>query len=72
MKSLRQVIRDNQRFHRHERLLRHIRLPTYQYQDAGKLEKAQRVIATIKIACGPTWERKARRLEDKALDRRIQ
>ena len=69
MKSLRQAIRDNQRFHKYERLLRHIRLRIFDYEDQGKLEKAQRVIARIKAICGPTVERRAKRQEEKMLDR---
>ena len=69
MKSLKQAIRDNRRFHKYERLLRHVRLRIFEYEDAGKLEKAQRVIARIKAICGPMWEKRARRQENKMLDR---
>ena len=72
MKSLRQAIRDNQRFCRYERLLRRIRLRVFQYEDDGKLEKAQKVIARIKVICGPMWQKRARRLENKMLERLTQ
>jgi len=68
-KSLKQAIRDNQRFHKYERMLRRIRLRVFGYEDQGKLEKAQRVIARIKAICGPMWEKRARRQENKMLDR---
>ena len=69
MKPLRQAIRDNRRFHKYERTLRRIRLRVFQYEDEGKLEKAQRVIERIKIICRPTWEKRAKRLENKMLGR---
>ena len=72
MKSLRQAIRDNRRFHKYERLLRRIRLRVFDYEDQGKLDKAQRIIQRIKLICGPWWERRAKRLENKMLERLIQ
>jgi hypothetical protein len=69
MKSLKQAIRDNRRFHKYERTLRRIRLRIFGYEDAGKLEKAQRVIEKIKRICQPMWEKRAKRLENKALNR---
>jgi hypothetical protein len=69
---LKRNIRDNRRVRKYERLLRHVRVRTYEYEDAGKLEKAQRVIARLKILCGPTWEKGAKRLANGMLDRRIQ
>ncbi len=68
-KSLQRKIRENQRFHKYERMLRRIRLRIFEYEDAGKLEKAHRVIAKIKVICGPTWERRAKRLEEERLSR---
>ena len=72
MKSLKRAIRDNRRFHKYEAMLRRIRLRVFQYEDTGKMEKAQRVIERIKIICGPWWEKRARRLENKMLERLIQ
>ena len=72
MKSLRQAVRDNRRFHKYERLLRRIRLHVFDYEDLGTSDKAQKVIARIKAICGPRWEKRARRLENKMLERRIQ
>jgi hypothetical protein len=69
VKSLKQAIRDNRRFHKYERLLRHVRLRIFKYEDAGKLEKAQRVIERIKVICGPMWEKRAKRQAEKMLDR---
>ena len=68
-KSLQWKIRENQRFHKYERMLRRIRLRIFEYEDAGKLEKAHRVIAKIKLICGPAWERRAKRLEEERLSR---
>ena len=67
--SLRQAIRDNQRFHKYEAMLRRIRLRVFDYEDQGKSEKAERVIERIKAICKPMWERRARRQEAKTLDR---
>ena len=41
MKSLRQAIRENRRFHKYERMLRRIRLRIFDYEDQGKLDKAE-------------------------------
>ena len=69
MKSLRQAIKDNRRFHKYERMLRRIRLRVFQYEDEGRLEKAQRIIERIKRVCGPMWEKRTKRLENKMLNR---
>ena len=68
MKPLKKAIRDNQRFHKYEAMLRRIRLCVFDYEDSGKLDKANRVIARIKVICGPWWEKRAKRLENKMLD----
>jgi len=68
-KSLQRKIRENQRFHKYERMLRRISLRIFEYEDQGKLEKAHRVIAKIKVICGPTWERRAKRIEEERLSR---
>jgi hypothetical protein len=67
--SLKEAIRNNRRFCKCERTLRQIRLRIFEYEDAGKLEKAQRVIARIKVICGPTWKRRAKRQENRMLAR---
>jgi hypothetical protein len=69
MKSLKQAIKDNQRFCKYERLLRRIRLRIYEYEDQGKLEKAHRIIDKIKVICGPWWTKRAKRQEEKMLNR---
>lgn len=69
MKSLKQAIWENRRFCKYERLLRHIRLRIFDYEDQGKLDKVERIIERIKVICGPTWRKRARRLENKMLDR---
>lgn len=67
--SLKRKIRENQRFHKYERMLRRIRLRIFDYEDARKLDKAHRVIAKIKVTCGPWWERRAKRIEEERLSR---
>jgi hypothetical protein len=57
LKPLKRAIRDNQRFHKYERLLPRIRLRIFDYEDMGKLGKARRIIARIKAICGPTWRK---------------
>jgi hypothetical protein len=69
MKTLQQAIRDNRRFHKYEKLLRHIRLRIYDYEDAGKLEKAHRIIEKIKTICKPWWDKRAKRQEEQMLAR---
>ena len=69
MKSLKESVKDNQRFHKYERLLRRIRLRIFDYEDQGKLEKAHRVIQKIKTICKPWWDKRAKRQEDKTLAR---
>jgi hypothetical protein len=69
MKSLRRAIRDNQRFHKYEAMLRRIRLRIFDYEDQGRLEQAQRIIERIKAICGPTWDKRSKRREEKMLDR---
>lgn len=68
-KTLKQAFRDNQRQYKYERMLRLIRLRIFDYEDAGNPEKAQRIIAKIKMICGPRWEARAKRLEDRKLHR---
>ena len=72
MTSLKKAIRDNQRFHKYERTLRRIRLRIFDYEDQGRLEQARRIIDRIKVICGPWWQKRATRLENKMLERRIQ
>jgi len=69
VKSMKRAVRDNRRFHKYDRMLRHIRLRIFDYEDSGKLEKAQRVIERIKAICNPIWQTRAKRLENKTLDR---
>jgi hypothetical protein len=69
VKSLKQAIKDNRRFHKYERLLRHIRQRIFDYEDQGKLEKANRLIEKIKVICNPWWTKRAKRQEEKMLQR---
>lgn len=72
IKSLRRAIRDNRRFHKYEAMLRRIRLRIFEYEDQGKLDRVERIIARIKAICGPWWEKRAKRLENKMLERLTQ
>jgi hypothetical protein len=69
VKSLKRAIWETRRFHKYERLLRHIRLRIFDYEGQGRLEHARRIIEKIKAICGPMWEKRAKRLEDKMLER---
>ena len=53
--SLRRSIRDNQRHYKYEAMLRRIRLRIFDYEDSGKLGKAERIMERIKTICGPMW-----------------
>ncbi|QDU94067.1 hypothetical protein [Lignipirellula cremea] len=68
-RNLKQAIRDNQRHYKYERLLRRLRLNIFEFEDAGKREKAQRVIARCKAICEPHWESRAKRIQDRQLHR---
>jgi hypothetical protein len=69
VKSLKRAIWEDRRFHKYERLLRHIRLRIFEYEDRGRLEQAWRIIERIKVICGPRWEKRAKRQANKMLDR---
>ncbi|MBR9802468.1 hypothetical protein GYB59_12640 [bacterium] len=68
-RTLKEAIRDNQRHFKYERMLRRIRLHIFEYEDAGKLDKAHRVIDKIKAICGPRWDARQKRLEEERLSR---
>jgi len=68
-RTLKEAIRENQRHYKYERMLRRIRLNIFEYEDAGKLEKAQRIIGKIKAICGPRWDARAKRRQDEMLHR---
>lgn len=63
--TLKRKIVANQRFHKYERTLRRIRLRIFEYEDAGKLDKAHRIIEKIKALCSPWWTRRAGRIADR-------
>ena len=44
------------RWNKYERVLRRIRLRTFEYEDAGKLDKAHRVIDKCKAILKPCWQ----------------
>ncbi len=69
MKSLKQAVRDNRRFHKYEAMLRRIRLRLFDYEDEGKLEKAQHAIDRCKAICEPWWRKRAKRIEDRYMQR---
>ncbi len=57
------------RYQRAERVLRAVRLRVFEYEDAGKADKAARVIATCKRILAPLWQAHADRRERLATDR---
>lgn len=63
--TLKQAIRDNQRFFKYENMLRRIRLNVFEYEDAGKTDKANRIIDKIKQICYPRWQARRERLARK-------
>lgn len=69
MSNLKSAIVHNQRFHKYEKMLRRIRLNIFEYEDQGKLDKAQRIIDKIKAICKPTWNKRAKRIENRMADR---
>lgn len=64
-RSLKQAVRENRRHFKYERLLRRIRLRIFEYEDKGKLAQAQRIIAKCKLICGPRWEARQKRIQDR-------
>ncbi|MBA2114079.1 hypothetical protein [Bremerella alba] len=67
MRTLKKAIRNNRRHYKYERMLRRIRLNIFEYEDQGKLEKAQRIIANCNMICGPRWEQRTKRYQDRYL-----
>jgi hypothetical protein len=53
-------------------MLRRLRLRIFDYEDDGRLDQAKRIIERIKVICGPWWTKRAKRLENKMLERLIQ
>lgn len=51
------------RYQRAEKVLRAVRLRTFEYEDAGKGQKAEKVIATCKRILAPLWAAHAARRE---------
>ena len=62
--NLRQAIEADRRRHaryaRAARVLRQVRLRIFEYDDAGKLDKALRVIARCKRVLEPLWQAQKR------------
>ena len=60
MATLAEAIEKNRRrqyrFNKAERLLRAVRIRIFDYEDAGKLEKAERIIEKCKTILKPLWE----------------
>ncbi len=51
------------RYRRAEQVLRSVRRQIFDFEDQGRLEKAQRVIATCKRILAPLWAAHAERQE---------
>jgi hypothetical protein len=69
MKTLEQSIQANRvrvaRYKRAEYVLRQVRLRVFDYEDAGKADKADRVIKTCRRILAPLWEARSRNSENK-------
>ena len=59
--------RDQARYRKAERLLREIRLRTYDYEDAGKLDKAHRIIEKLKVRLAPLWDAREHASQERRL-----
>ena len=55
------------RRNRAERVLRQIRLRIFDYEDAGKLDKANRVMKVCKRILEPRWRARRAAVEDRKL-----
>jgi hypothetical protein len=69
--SLAQAIERNRirqfRFKRAERIMRQVRLNIFDYEDAGKLAKAHRVIERCKQVLEPLWAQQRKNAENRKL-----
>jgi len=57
------------RFKRAEYVLRRVRQRIFDYEDAGQLAKAERLIATCKRVLAPKWRAERAAAEDRKLQR---
>ena len=61
--SLEQTIKQHRRCRRYEKIIRQLRLRIFDYEDAGKGEKADRILRKAKKICKPQWDREYRSRE---------
>jgi hypothetical protein len=59
--------RKDARYKAAEALLRRIRLRIFDYEDAGKLEKAQRIMTRCQAILAPLWAAQRKAAEDRKL-----
>lgn len=55
------------RYRKAERVLRRIRQRIFDYEDAGKLEKAHKVMGYLQVILAPYWEACRKAAEDRKL-----
>lgn len=61
--------RKDARYKRAERVLRQVRLRVFDYEDAGKYDKAAKVIATCQRILSPLWQAQRAAAQDRKLQR---
>lgn len=71
--SLKDAIARNQRrqarFKKYERILRRVRQRVFDYEDAGKLDKAQNIMRRCQAILAPKWEAERVAAQDRKLQR---
>lgn len=71
--NLQQAIARNRmrqaRFARAEKVLRQVRQRIFDYEDAGQLDKASKVMATCQRILAPLWDQKRRNAQARKLER---
>jgi len=69
--TLQEAIKRNQarqaRFKKYERVLRRLRQRIFDYEDAGKGEKADRILKRCQTILAPLWEAQRHAAEDRKL-----
>lgn len=61
--------RRDARYKRAEQVLRQVRLRVFDYEDAGKQDKAAKVIRTCQRILGPLWRAQRAAAQDRRLQR---
>jgi len=61
-----------ERYRKADRILRAVRLKIFDYEDAGKQDKAERLIARCKRLLTPLWDAQYRERARKRADKKMQ